>query len=1138
MTDIASLGLRIDSAQVESGVTSLDKLSAAAAQAEKAEEGLQSQAKETGNAIAGQSASAKQAAEGVQSLADSTKDLAKSEQDAKQRIRDMVAASLDQKAAALSAASATRETSRAVDAANRAPSSGAGASLTKSFSDTREELTALDDALAHQSASLEDVGEKRQWLTGLYERGLVSAEDNAAAMKKLSAEESALTKTIRTHGDEVSRIVDEYAPADAALRKIAEDEIKLQKALAEGVLTQQQYNKAAAGLGVNRAKYQAEAAAVAELSSGLKGLSLTSSYALREYTAIINGLGRGNIGQVAREIGSLGIRTGALALLFNPVGIALTGVVGGLGLLAGASLVAERENRAFGNALTFSGNAAGATREQLKDMAREIGGIVGTQHSASAALAEFAATGKVSAENLKEFVTIAEELEKTAGTPVAETAKQFAELGRSPVEASKRLNEQYHFLTGAVYAQIKALEEQGLITEAGELAQRTFATSQSERLAEAKSDLGTVERAWLGIKTAVARAGDAILDIGRTSDTQKLKALADERKSILEQSSRAEARSFPTDGLSARLKEIENEEEAIKKRTLAENDSARAKALEAHATEEQIRQKDRERAIVEALSASLTQTRTARLGADQSAVQRQLSEDLAAFKIYDSTLEQLRGADLINAKTYYQQKKALIETDTSTRVKALQTENALIRQESALVRQAADEQQSRAKGPDQEAARIRIEADAQTKIIANQNKIRDNESKMFEVRRQSAAQITELSIPQQAAARAVIDQLEEETNELEIQAVAGIHAAEAIERLRRAKALDKAGVTDLSKVDAAASNRDDARNRAAIAAAKEELRVTSLGRSERDRDTASRKLAGNATKDQVDALVTLNKKSNVAGLFNEQFESIRRDFDSFSADYVLSYKQMYEEIDRRVKDGVVTEQEAAHARELIAKSEVATRIHAAETIFGGLEGLATTKNRKLFEIGKAAAIANATISAAQAITNAYATQPWYLGLAQGIAAAGILATQINQIKNTQFQGYMSGGYTGDLPPTAVAGVVHGREFVMNEAATSRIGVGNLNALQAGTLKASNADRYDGSGWKGGGPRLNVTVQNYGSSKIEVQQLSASEVRIIARDEAQKTVGEQAPALIASEISNPNSKVSKSLSKNTQAQRKR
>lgn len=43
-------------------------------------------------------------------------------------------------------------------------------------------------------------------------------------------------------------------------------------------------------------------------------------------------------------------------------------------------------------------------------------------------------------------------------------------------------------------------------------------------------------------------------------------------------------------------------------------------------------------------------------------------------------------------------------------------------------------------------------------------------------------------------------------------------------------------------------------------------------------------------------------------------------------------------------------------------------------------------------------------------------------------------------------GFASGGYTGDVGKSQPAGLVHGQEFVMNAAATSRIGVDTLNAM--------------------------------------------------------------------------------------------
>jgi len=45
--------------------------------------------------------------------------------------------------------------------------------------------------------------------------------------------------------------------------------------------------------------------------------------------------------------------------------------------------------------------------------------------------------------------------------------------------------------------------------------------------------------------------------------------------------------------------------------------------------------------------------------------------------------------------------------------------------------------------------------------------------------------------------------------------------------------------------------------------------------------------------------------------------------------------------------------------------------------------------------------------------------------------------------------FASGGYTGNIPQSDSAGVVHGQEFVMDAAATRRLGVPFLEALQSG-----------------------------------------------------------------------------------------
>ena len=80
---------------------------------------------------------------------------------------------------------------------------------------------------------------------------------------------------------------------------------------------------------------------------------------------------------------------------------------------------------------------------------------------------------------------------------------------------AKELNDQYHFLTASVYSQIVALKEQGDTTAATDLLTKTYAETVQDRSRQITDNLGTIERAWKGIKDAAAGALDATLNIGR-----------------------------------------------------------------------------------------------------------------------------------------------------------------------------------------------------------------------------------------------------------------------------------------------------------------------------------------------------------------------------------------------------------------------------------------------------------------------------------------------------------------------------------------------------------------------------------------------------------------------------------------------
>jgi hypothetical protein len=116
--------------------------------------------------------------------------------------------------------------------------------------------------------------------------------------------------------------------------------------------------------------------------------------------------------------------------------------------------------------------------------------------------------------------------------------------------------------------------------------------------------------------------------------------------------------------------------------------------------------------------------------------------------------------------------------------------------------------------------------------------------------------------------------------------------------------------------------------------------------------------------------------------------------------------------------------------------------------------------------------------------------------------------------------FASGGYTGNYGTNQVAGIVHGQEFVMNAQATK---------MYRPMLEAIN---------KGQTPmqaptQAQVTVHNYAGVQVETG-VNENEVKIMIS----KAIRDQAPGVMAQQINNPNSQISRSLSKNLATERRR
>jgi lambda family phage tail tape measure protein len=460
----------------------------------------------------------------------------------------------------------------------------------------------------------------------------------------------------------------------------------------------------------------------------------------------------GGIGPAARALG------GYVVGLINPFTLAAAGAAA----LALAYSQGSKEGDAYAKALILSGNAAGETAGHLQEMARRIDGVTDTQADAAAAIAQFAANGNIASDSIERFSLIAVKMERDAGQAVKETVKQFAELGKSPVEASVKLNETTNYLTASIYQQIKALEDQGKMADAGALAQKAYADALDTRLKQIGDRLGLVERGWRGIIGAAKDAWDSMLNVGReqtaadklssigaqivavrkqiatsgeggrasigstTTFGQDLKALI-EQQSYLQENARLEVRSAEAQKASAeqakaRIAFDKDGEKFLTERVKMEQEitKARNEGAAAGASQAEIEKRVANiRASHKGITSTALQIDKAKLSLDIDAIQKANDQLVGSYSNAEKIMESLHSAGITSDKDYYESKREFIRLESDAQQTALQKEIVRYQQEK-LTGKDKLENDKKIADTQVKLATVRADASAKLEILSNQ----------------------------------------------------------------------------------------------------------------------------------------------------------------------------------------------------------------------------------------------------------------------------------------------------------------------------------------------------------------------------------------------------------------------------------
>ncbi|WP_391485023.1 tape measure protein [Acinetobacter baumannii] len=208
-------------------------------------------------------------------------------------------------------------------------------------------------------------------------------------------------------------------------------------------------------------------------------------------------------------------------------------------------------------------------------------------------------------------------------------------------------------------------------------------------------------------------------------------------------------------------------------------------------------------------------------------------------------------------------------------------------------------------------------------------------------------------------------------------------------------------------------------------------------------------------------------------------------------------------------------------------------ISAAQGTWGTMTSIIKDAQGEQSSAYKAMYLVQQTMAAAQAIiygnlasAAALAPPPIGLGPVAGIPLSTLMKTTgyvnaalIMAQGVAGIAGFSSGGYTGNMGRGDVAGVVHGQEYVLNAAATKRVGVDTLNAINSGqSLDKASTNQPIVNIYNLPGQTAEVTQNDDGSLDVRIRQIA----------------GEVAEKVFLQGIQNPNSRISKAFKQNYNA----
>lgn len=959
----------------------------------------------------------------------------------------------------------------------------AAASAGKVTKATQEEKSALQDLLDRidpVNAALNKLDKQQQELSRAKSKGLLDAdsfEEYAAKIDDARNRVSGLTGENEKLQASFSQIRSQLDPLGAALEKLRSQRATLSAARDAGLLSPEYHaelsgrlNETERGLTAvnNQMKFGSISASqyknamrmlpmqindiATSIAGGMplftifmqQGSQIADSFG--GWTSLIDiikqqvlGLGSASedagdsLSDAANGLSENADNAQRLTGLLTPTRLAIGGVTAVLGTLAYAWYKGSQEQDNFNESLIITGNIAGKTSGQLADIAKSVASSTGnTIGSAAEALNRAVSGGKIASASLEKVTEAVVSMNDATGAAVDDLVNDFEKIAQNPASAISDLNNRYHFLTLATYEQIKALQEEGNQQEAARVATDSYSAAVKQRSGEIKDNLGALQTAWNAVADAAKWAWDSMLDIGReVSIDQKILDASSELERTQKSLSDLQKGAANSAGPYGAWKsdDIDRQQKSV---TILKNrlSSLRNEKLAQDVLNDSINSYNKRQQEGIAL-----QQKSDAFSSKYQTRQQQMSKEL----------RELNDLKAKGAKLDFDSLEAQIRDrykEPKSKQEKAYTEEAATRLLDQIYQQtAAMQQQLDASDKLNTATQARVKFEQQiadlktkTQLTADQKSILARSDELIRAyKQQEALQDQVKTLDDYQKMQDLVKGKDEQTNDL---------LRERIELLEKAKATGRLKPGEYEQTRANIYKNTDAQLPSSV-----------------------RSVVGNMTP-------TGGQLSGTFGGMQQQYGQLDQAQQQLQT-WLQAQEAAYQKAGQITAEGearmTAIRQQAAQANEAIEIQKREIVLSATQTMIdSGLSILATGFGEQsaiykaAFAASKAFAIAQALVSIQQGIAMA-AANPFPYNIAAMASVAAATASIVSNIASVADVGFMSGGYTGNGGTRSIAGVVHGREYVFDAAATKNIGVSNLESIRKNGLDATLSKPGYGTG---------------------------------------------------------------------------